>query len=176
MIDDVDRGGPDAAAVLSVVAARCAAAATVVIVTTSVPLGLRAELRIDGLSQADLAEALQITDPATAHALWMASRGLPGVALPLARELPLDTDPIVHLALRAAPAARFLDVDQSLIRLLELAAERARRRRHPRPGPRPAGPRAARRCLRRGTPAGADRRGTPAGPPGRRSGHAGRCP
>jgi tetratricopeptide (TPR) repeat protein len=124
VIDDVDRGGPDAAAVLSVVAARCAAAATVVIVTTSVPLGLRAELRIDGLSQADLAEALQITDPATAHALWMASRGLPGVALPLARELPLDTDPIVHLALRAAPTARFLDVDQSLIRLLELAAER----------------------------------------------------
>src|SRR5262249_34863577 len=32
--------------------------------------------------------------------------------------------PVVQLALRAAPAAAFLDVDQNLIRLLELAAER----------------------------------------------------
>jgi tetratricopeptide (TPR) repeat protein len=124
LIDDVDRGGPDAAAMLSVVAARCAASGTVVIATTSVPLGLRTELRIDGLSQADLAEALQVTGTETAHALWMASRGLPGVALPLARELPPDQDPVVHLALRAAPTARFLDVDQNLVRLLELAAER----------------------------------------------------
>ena len=83
----MDRGGPDAAAVLAVVAARCAASATAVIVTTSVPLGLRAELRIAGLSQADLAAAIRMTGEDTAHALWMASRGLPGVALPLAREL-----------------------------------------------------------------------------------------
>jgi len=124
VIDDVDRGGQDAAAVLSVVAARCAASATAVIVTTSVPLGLRTELRIAGLSQADLAAATAITDEPTAHALWIASRGLPGVALPLARELPGDTDPIVKLALRAKPTVRFLDVDQDLIRLLELAAER----------------------------------------------------
>jgi tetratricopeptide (TPR) repeat protein len=125
VIDDVDRGGPDAAAMLAVVAARCAASATAVIVTTSVPLGLRAELRIAGLSQAELAEAVRLTDQDTAHALWMASRGLPGVAMPLARELTGDQDPVVHLALRAAPAAAFLDVDQNLIRLLELAAERS---------------------------------------------------
>jgi len=127
VIDDVDRGGPDAAAMLAVVAARCAASATAVIVTTSVPLGLRAELRIAGLSQADLAAALELTDQDTAHALWMASRGLPGAALPLARELAgnQDQDPVAHLALRAAPAAAFLDVDQNLIRLLELAAERS---------------------------------------------------
>jgi tetratricopeptide (TPR) repeat protein len=125
LIDDVDRGGPDAAAVLAVMAARCAASATAVIVTTSVPLGLRAELRIAGLSQADLAAALELTDEDTAHALWIASRGLPGVALPLARELTASQDPVVHLALRAAPAAAFLDVDQNLIRLLELAAERS---------------------------------------------------
>ncbi|HEX5302937.1 MAG TPA: AAA family ATPase [Streptosporangiaceae bacterium] len=124
LIDDVDRGGPDAAAVLAVVAARCAASATAVIVTTSVPLGLRTELRIAGLSQADLAAASQVSDEDTARALWMASRGLPGVALPLARELTQGQDPVVHLALRATPTARFLDVDQNLIRLLELAAER----------------------------------------------------
>jgi tetratricopeptide (TPR) repeat protein len=125
LIDDVDRGGPDAAAMLSVVAARCAASATAVIVTTSVPLGLRTELRLAGLSQADLAATLQVTDQETAHALWIASRGLPGAALPLARELTQDQDPIVHLALRAVPAAAFLDVDQNLIRLLELAAGRS---------------------------------------------------
>jgi hypothetical protein len=34
-------------------------------------------------------------------------------------------DPVVHLALRAAPAAAFLDVDSNLVQLLELAAERA---------------------------------------------------
>jgi tetratricopeptide (TPR) repeat protein len=124
VIDDIDRGGPDAAAVLAVVAARCAASATAVIVTTSVPLGVRTELRIAGLSQADLAAAFGVTDEDTAHALWMASRGLPGVARPLARELTQGQDPIVHLALRATPTARFLDVDQNLIRLLELAAER----------------------------------------------------
>ena len=124
LIDDIDRGGPDATAVLAVVAARSAASATAVIVTTSVPLGLRTELRIAGLSQADLAAAFGVTDEDTAHALWMASRGLPGVARPLARELTQGQDPIVHLALRATPTARFLDVDQNLIRLLELAAER----------------------------------------------------
>ena len=45
----------------------------------------------------------------------------------LARELAgnHDQDPVVHLALRAAPAAAFLDVDQNLIRLLELATERS---------------------------------------------------
>src|SRR5690348_403231 len=62
LIDDIDRGGPDAAAVLAVVAARCAASATAVIVTTSVPLGLRTELRMAGLSQADLAAAFGVTD------------------------------------------------------------------------------------------------------------------
>ena len=58
----------------------------------------------------------------------MASRGLPGVALSLARELADlsgNQDPVVHLALRAAPATAFLDVDANLVRLLELAAERA---------------------------------------------------
>ena len=39
VIDDVDRGGPDAVGVLSVVAARCAASATAVIATAAAPSG-----------------------------------------------------------------------------------------------------------------------------------------
>jgi hypothetical protein len=126
VVDDMDRGGPDAAAMLSVVAARCTASATAMIVTTTAPLGLRGELRLTGLSQEDLAEAIQIPDQETAQALWVASRGLPGVALPLTRELTGAKDPVVYLALRAASTAAFLDLDTSLIRLLEMATERAR--------------------------------------------------
>jgi hypothetical protein len=60
VVDDMDRGGPDAAAMLSVVAARCAASGTVVIATSATPLGLPAELPLAGLSQADLAKAVLI--------------------------------------------------------------------------------------------------------------------
>jgi tetratricopeptide (TPR) repeat protein len=132
VVDDVDRGGPDAAAMLSVVGARIAASAIAVIATSATPLGLPTELRLAGLSRADLAEAVatETGGPGTesSHALWVASRGLPGVALALARELSglaAGKDPVVHLALRAAPATAFLDVDANLVRLLELAAERA---------------------------------------------------
>jgi len=133
VIDGVHHGGPDAAAMLSVVAARCAASATAVIATSSTPLGLPTELRLADLSEADLAEAVLAEtggglDAEAGHALWVASRGLPGAARSLARELAGLTqkdDPIVHLALRAAPATAFLDVDVNLIRLLEIAAERA---------------------------------------------------
>jgi AAA ATPase domain len=125
VVDDVDRGGPEAAAMLSVVAARCAASGTAVIATSATPLGLPAELRLAGLSQGDLAEMLGEKE---GHALWVASRGLPGVARELAGELAAigtNQDPVVHLALRVAPTAAFLDVDANLVRLLELAAERA---------------------------------------------------
>ncbi len=132
VIDDVHHGGPDAAAMLSVVAARCAASATAVITTSATPLGLPTELRLAGLSQADFAEAV-LTEKGggpgaeAGRTLWVASRGLPGVALSLAQELAGladNDDPIVHLALRAAPATPFLDVDANLVRLLEMAAER----------------------------------------------------
>jgi tetratricopeptide (TPR) repeat protein len=128
VVDDVDRGGAEAAVMLSVVAARCAVSCTAVIATSATPLGLPTELRLAGLSQADLAEAVGEPDPESSHALWVASRGLPGVALSLARELAglaATQDAVVHLALRAAPATAFLDVDANLVRLLELAAERA---------------------------------------------------
>ena len=87
VIDDVDRGGQDAVGMLSVVAARSVASSTAVIVTAAAPLGLRPELRLGGLSEGELATAAGGLDAEAAHALWVASRGLPGVALPLAREL-----------------------------------------------------------------------------------------
>ena len=43
---------------LSVVAARCAASGTAVIATSATPLGLPTELRLAGLTQADLTEAV----------------------------------------------------------------------------------------------------------------------
>ncbi len=113
---------------LSVVAARCAAAATTVIATAAAPLGLGPELRLEALSEEDLAKAVGGLDAEAAHALWVASRGLPGVARRLADELAdlgEHDDPVVHLALRAMSATAFLDVDTTLVRLLEAAAGRA---------------------------------------------------
>ena len=85
VVDDVDRGGPDAIGMLSVLAARCAAAPVAVIATAAGPLGLRQELRLGGLSEEELGEALGGLDAAERHALWLASGGLPGAARQLAR-------------------------------------------------------------------------------------------
>jgi hypothetical protein len=63
VVDDVDRGGAEAAAMLSVVAARCAASGTAVIATSAAPLGLPAELRL-----AALAAGLDAADRAGDHA------------------------------------------------------------------------------------------------------------
>ena len=128
VVDDVDRGGPDAVEMLSVVAARCAAAATAVIATAAAPLGLGPEVRLGGLSEQDLAAAVGELDARAGHALWVASRGLPGVARRLARDLAGlkdHEDPVVHLALHAPSRTAFLDVDANLVRLLETAAGRA---------------------------------------------------
>lgn len=129
VVDDVDCGGPGAIAMLSVVAARCHNAAVAVLATAASPLGLPPELRLRRLSEAELAEALGGLDPETSHALWLASRGLPGVARQLVRGLAdrVDgVDPVVHLALGATADTPFLGVDTSLVRLLEAAAARAR--------------------------------------------------
>jgi AAA domain len=127
VVDDVDRGGPDAVEVLSVIAARCAATATAVIATAAAPLGLSPELRLRALNKEDLAAAMGVLDAETGHALWVGSRGRPGVARHLAdrlADLADDDDPVVHLALRAPSAAAFLDVDTNVVRLLEVAAGR----------------------------------------------------
>ena len=129
VIDDVDRGGADAAGMLSAVAARCHTAPVAVLATTASPLGLRPELRLGGLSEEELAAALGGLDAETSRPLWLASRGQPGVATQLARELagrPDGADPVVHLALRTTASTPFLAVDTSLVRLLETAAGRAR--------------------------------------------------
>ena len=129
VIDDVDRGGADAAGMLSAVAARCHTAPVAVLATTASPLGLRPELRLGGLSEEELAAALGGLDAETSRPLWLASRGQPGVATQLARELagrPDGADPVVHLALRATASTPFSAVDTSLVRLLEAAAARAR--------------------------------------------------
>ena len=129
VIDDVDRGGADAAGMLSAVAARCHTAPVAVLATTASSLGLRPELRLGGLSEQELAAALGGLDAETSRPLWLASRGQPGVATQLARELagrPDGADPVVHLALRATASTPFLAVDTSLVRLLEAAAARAR--------------------------------------------------
>jgi hypothetical protein len=128
VVDDLDRGGPEAIEVLAVLAARTAAAATAVIATAAEPLGVGPELRLGGLSERDLAAALGGLDAGAGHALWMASRGRPGVARQLADELAElgeHDDPVVHLALRAPSTAAFLDVDTNLVRLLEAAAGHA---------------------------------------------------
>ncbi len=131
VVDDVDRGGPDAAEVLlGPVAVRCAAAATAVIVTAAAPLGLGLGpvLRLGPLSEEDLGLAAGGLDEEAAHALWVASRGRPGVARQLAQELAdlgEHDDPMVHLALRAPSTTAFLDVDTNLVRLLEVAVGRA---------------------------------------------------
>lgn len=119
VIDDVDRGGPDATGMLSVVAARCPAAPVALLATAAGPLGLPAELRLGPLSEEELAEALGERDPETSHALWLASRGLPGVARQLAWALTDradDADLVVHLALGATASTPFLTVDTSLVR------------------------------------------------------------
>jgi hypothetical protein len=128
VVDDVDRGGPEAVEVLAVLAARCAVAATAVIATAAAPLGLGPELRLGALSERDLTAALGGLDAEAGHALWIASRGRPGVARQLADELAElgeHDDPVVHLALRAPSTAAFLDVDTNLVRLLEAAAGHA---------------------------------------------------
>lgn len=129
VVDDIDRGGPDAVEMLSVVAARCASAQLAVIVTAARPLGLRPELRLGGLSEEDLATAVGGLDAAANHAVWLASQGLPGVARRLAQDLAGlgdHDDPVVHLALTTPSTVSFLDVDANLVRLLEAAAGRAR--------------------------------------------------
>jgi len=128
VIDDIDHGGPEALQVLPAVAARAAAGSTAVVVTSVRPAGLGTELRLGGLSEDELAAVLPDLAPGARHGVWLASGGLPGVALWLAAELAAsggDLDPLLHLALTALSQAEFLDVDAGLVRLLELALPRA---------------------------------------------------
>lgn len=128
LIDDVDRAGQSAIEVLSVVAARATAAPTAVLVTTRAPLGMGLELHIGGLTEAQLGVAVGEDRPDVVHALWVASRGLPGVARSLVSKLAglhEGIDPVVHLALTSTSMVGFLAVDDALVRLIEAGLQRA---------------------------------------------------
>ena len=126
LVDAVDAGGPAAIEILALVAARLVASSTAVVVTACAPLGLGPELVLTGLD--DLAELLPEVPAEWLPAIHVASRGMPGPALVLARQLadrPPDRDPLVHLALHASAREEFLAVDDALIRLLERALSQA---------------------------------------------------
>jgi len=128
VIDDIDHGGPEALQLLRVVAARAAASATAVVVVSVLPPGLGTELRLGGLSEGELAAVAPGVPPWARHAVWLASRGLPGIARSMAAELAAaedNLDPLVRLALTAPSQAEFLDVDAGLVRLLDMAIPRA---------------------------------------------------
>ncbi len=124
VIDDVDRAGPLAASVVGALARRISAGSAGVVVTSAVPFGVETEQRIARLTEQDVAQLTEEDRHDVARALWLASRGLPGPALTLASSLRAgsatdDDDPLVQLALGASAANEFLDVDASVVGLLE---------------------------------------------------------
>jgi hypothetical protein len=128
LIDDIEHGGEEALRMLRAVAARVGASTTALIVASVVPPGLGTELRLSGLSESELAAVVPEVPPEARHAVWLASRGLPGVARSLAAELAAgrdNLDPLMHLALTAPSQAEFLDIDTALVRLLGVAIPRA---------------------------------------------------
>ena len=113
---------------LSLIAARAAAGGTAVLVTSTTPLGVGTELALGAMAETEIVSLVGQVPDEVGRALWAASRGRPGVALSLAGELRSlvdGVDPLVHLALHSMSAAEFLDVDDSLVALLEAAATRA---------------------------------------------------
>ncbi len=128
-IDDLDASGPFAVEVLAALAAQLPQDPLAVVVTSATVLGVGTELALTALGKADVGALCAEDRPEVLRALWTASRGLPGPALALAaelRSLPPDADPVVALALRAHGDVEFLDLDTSVIRLLEYALPRAR--------------------------------------------------
>jgi AAA ATPase-like protein len=128
VIDDLDRAGPSAIELLSVIASRLGGGSTAVVVTTGEPLGLPRELRLAGLTEDELAASVDGVPDVAGRALWQACGGLPGAARELADSLTglaEGDDPVVHLALHAPSRAQFLDLDTGLVELLETACTRA---------------------------------------------------
>jgi tetratricopeptide (TPR) repeat protein len=126
VVDDVDRGGPDAVALLAVLAGRVVAVSVAVLVTSRTPLGIGGEAWLGPLSPDAIGVMTGEKRPEVRHALWLGSRGLPGPARALAATLDADagSDPVVALALAAVSGEEFLAVDTGLVRLLETALSR----------------------------------------------------
>ncbi|MEP7026461.1 MAG: ATP-binding protein, partial [Actinomycetota bacterium] len=128
LLDDVERGGAETTELLAILAGRAAAGQVAVVATSCVPLGVGPELWLGALSPEEIGAATGEDRPDVRHALWTASRGLPGPARSMAvalAALPPDADPVVQLALRAESAEGFLAVDNGLVVLAETALQRA---------------------------------------------------
>jgi hypothetical protein len=128
VIDDIDTGGQDAVEVLALAGSRVIMSSTAVVATAKTPLGVGRDLRLHGLAEGELAAVLGDRSASQRHAVWVASRGMPGPARRLAvqlGDLPAGRDALVHLALHAAPGGEFLEVDNGVIRLLDQALTRA---------------------------------------------------
>jgi len=118
----------DEIARLSAMAADAATTHTAIVVATETSLGLGPELVVGPLDRDDFTSVVADLAPDEQEALFLATRGLPGLARRFATELaaPGDDDPFIHLALRLTSSAGFLEVDVALVGLLEAALERAR--------------------------------------------------
>jgi hypothetical protein len=123
LVDDVDRGGAEARAMLSILASGAGSVSLAVIATSCTPLGIGEELRLAPLAEEELAAALGVVGKESGHALWVASGGWPGPARQLATSLGGREDAMVHLSLNAPSRSWFLGVDANLVRLIELAVE-----------------------------------------------------
>ena len=128
VVDDVDAGGQEAVDMLALVAARLVTCSIAVVATATTSLGVGRDLRLCGLSERDLAAVTGEMAAGQRHAVWVASRGMPGTARTLAgqlADLPPGRDALVHLALHAAQRGEFLGVDDGVVRLIETALARA---------------------------------------------------
>src|SRR5437763_1496490 len=101
---------------------------TAVVASAATSLGVGRDLKLCGLSGRDLAAIVGEMAVGQRPAVWVASRGMPGIARALAgqlADLPPGRDALVHLALHAAQRGEFLGVDDGVVRLLETALPRA---------------------------------------------------
>jgi tetratricopeptide (TPR) repeat protein len=131
-VDDVDDIDQYVRPMLRALVGRVVSNSTVVLISSKSGLGVGKELRLGSLAEPDLALLLGevgVVNPDAVRTLLVASRGLPGAARAFAAELaglPADADPILHLALNVVTEnSGFLIVDGAVLRLLELALDRA---------------------------------------------------
>ena len=84
VIDDIDAGGPDAVEVLALVASRVVVSSTAVLVAAGTPLGVGRDLKLAGLTEAELGQVIGDRPAGQQRAVWVASGGMPGTARMLA--------------------------------------------------------------------------------------------
>lgn len=122
VIDDVDRGGPAAEAMLAALAAAAPSGAVGVLATSSVPSGLVGDVRIGRLSEREIGAVVGENRPEVRRVLWLAAQGNPRRAIELAGIVAQEADPVGALALAVTSSRGFLEVDPMTVTLLEEAA------------------------------------------------------